>query len=70
MQAKLFYETQSDDRSIPLYLISQSQWNEGLTTLTAAERNYFALYQFKGKINESPYRVCIDEHTPKNLLSA
>ncbi|AWN75196.1 leucyl aminopeptidase family protein [Legionella anisa] len=51
MQAKLFYETQSD-RAIPLYLMSQSQWEEGLSILTSAEQNCLALHQFKGKIGD------------------
>ncbi|KTD65059.1 leucyl aminopeptidase family protein [Legionella shakespearei] len=48
MQADLFYETHSD-RAIPLYLISQMQWEEGMDTLTPMERNCFATRQFKGK---------------------
>ncbi|KTD53212.1 aminopeptidase [Legionella santicrucis] len=52
MQAKLFYETQSD-RAIPLYLISQGQWEEQSSKLTSAERNCFALHQFKGNIGDS-----------------
>ncbi|KTC92672.1 leucyl aminopeptidase family protein [Legionella cincinnatiensis] len=52
MQAKLFYETQSD-RAIPLYLMSQEQWEEQINILTAAERNCFALHQFKGNIGDS-----------------
>lgn len=51
MQAKLFYETQSN-RAIPLYLISQSQREEGLNMLTPAEQNCLALHQFKGKIGD------------------
>lgn len=51
MQAKLFYETEGG-RAIPLYLISQSQCEEALITLTAAEQNCFALQQFKGKIGD------------------
>ncbi|KTD40160.1 leucyl aminopeptidase family protein [Legionella parisiensis] len=52
MQAKLFYETQSD-RAIPLYLISQSQWEEGISILTPAEQNCLDLHQFKGKLGDS-----------------
>lgn len=48
MSADLFYKTQ-DSRVIPFYLVSQSQWEEGMETLTAAERNCFAVRQFKGK---------------------
>ena len=44
MQAKLFYETQSD-RAVPLYLMSQSQWEESRDLFTPAERNCFALEQ-------------------------
>lgn len=52
MQAKLFYESHND-RAIPLYLMSQGQWNEQSNTLTAAERNCFALHQFEGKAGDS-----------------
>ena len=52
MQAKLFYETQSDG-AIPLYLMSQSQREEESSMLTSAEQNCLALHQFKGKIGDS-----------------
>ena len=48
MHAELFYET-IVTRAIPLYLISQSQWEEGFEHFTAAERNCFTTRQFKGK---------------------
>ncbi|WP_454786000.1 leucyl aminopeptidase family protein [Legionella sp. WA2024007413] len=52
MQANLFYETQFE-RAIPLYLISQSQWEEELCILPPAIQNCLSLYQFKGKICDS-----------------
>ncbi|WP_131795149.1 leucyl aminopeptidase family protein [Fluoribacter gormanii] len=52
MQAKLFYETQGE-RAIPLYLISQGQWEEELSMLTPAVQNCLALHQFKGKIGDA-----------------
>ncbi|VEB39342.1 leucyl aminopeptidase family protein [Legionella cherrii] len=52
MQAKLFYETQSD-RAIPLYLMSQDQWAEGMSLFTPAEQNCLALHQFQGKLGDS-----------------
>ncbi|CAM2883232.1 leucyl aminopeptidase family protein [Legionella worsleiensis] len=51
MQADLFYETQND-RAIPLYLIAQNQWEEGMEHLSSLERNCFALRQFKGKLGD------------------
>lgn len=51
MHADLFYVT-SADQAIPLYLISQSQCDEGLDFLTSVERNCFALREFKGKTGE------------------
>ncbi len=51
MQAELFYET-SGDQAIPLYLIPQNQWEEGLDFLTSVERNCFTLREFKGKIGD------------------
>ncbi|WP_298622099.1 M17 family metallopeptidase [uncultured Legionella sp.] len=51
MQANLFYETHND-RAIPLYLVSQTQWEEGKETFSAAERNGFALRQFRGKLGD------------------
>ncbi|KTC90889.1 leucyl aminopeptidase family protein [Fluoribacter dumoffii] len=52
MQAKLFYETQSD-RAVPLHLISQDQCEERISMLASAEQNCLALHQFKGKIGDS-----------------
>lgn len=51
MNADLFYETRSV-RAIPFYLISQAQWDEGLEHLTAVERNYLTVRQFKGKTGD------------------
>jgi leucyl aminopeptidase len=51
MQADLFYETHSE-RAIPLYLISQTQWDEGTEAFSPVERNGFALRQFKGKLGD------------------
>jgi len=51
MHADLFFATR-DDRAVPLYLISQMQWEEGLDNLTAAERNFLATSQFKGKTGD------------------
>ncbi|MGL5742280.1 MAG: leucyl aminopeptidase family protein [Legionella sp.] len=51
MQAKLFYETQGDI-AIPLYLIAQNQWEDGIGVFTTAERNGFSLHQFKGKVGD------------------
>lgn len=51
MQADLFYEMHNE-RAIPLYLISQPQWEENVETFSSAERNGFALRQFKGKLGD------------------
>ncbi|MFT4059697.1 MAG: leucyl aminopeptidase family protein [Legionella sp.] len=51
MRAELFYDT-CNDRAIPLYLISQTQWDEGIDSFTSVERNGFALKEFKGKIGD------------------
>ncbi|MFI4963040.1 MAG: leucyl aminopeptidase family protein [Legionellales bacterium] len=51
MHADIFYETQIDN-AIPLYLISQSQWEEGIELLSAVERNCFATRQFKGSFGD------------------
>lgn len=51
MQADLFYEMRSE-RAIPLYLISQTQWDEGKEAFSPVERNGFALRQFKGKLGD------------------
>lgn len=51
MQADLFYET-SSSRAVPLYLIPQGQWEEGIERFTAIERNYFTIRQFKGKLGD------------------
>lgn len=51
MHGDLFLVTHCD-RAIPLYLISQTQWEESKDAFAAVERNYFAIRQFKGKIGD------------------
>lgn len=51
MQADLFYTTHSQ-RAIPLFLMSLNQWEEQVARLSAAERNCFAVRQFKGKLGD------------------
>lgn len=51
MHAKLFYDSYNE-RAIPLYLISQSQWEEGINGLTPEEYNNFLTKEFKGKTGE------------------
>lgn len=51
MQAHLFYQTHNS-QAIPLYLISQKQWEEKSLSLRSAESNYFALRRFKGKLGD------------------
>jgi leucyl aminopeptidase len=59
MHADLFYETQNE-RAIPLYLMSQLQWERGLESLTSAERNSFALRQFMGKLGDYCFIYNVD----------
>lgn len=51
MHAELFYETRSD-RAIPLYFISQAQWDKGIDSFAPVERNSFALREFKGRVGD------------------
>lgn len=51
MHAELFYET-CIEQAIPLYLISQVHWENGIDSLTPAERNCLALSEFKGGIGD------------------
>lgn len=51
MHAELFFKTRTE-RAIPLFLIPQSQWEEGIDLLTPAERNCLAQKEFKGKIGD------------------
>ncbi|MBA2648307.1 MAG: leucyl aminopeptidase family protein [Legionella sp.] len=51
MKADLFYET-GNEQAIPLYLLTQSQWEENLEPLTPFERNCFAQNDFKGKLGD------------------
>ncbi|KGP62165.1 hypothetical protein EP47_13610, partial [Legionella norrlandica] len=51
MQAQEFYKTRGD-RVVPIYFISQIQWEEGIENLTSVERNYFSIRQFKGKLGD------------------
>lgn len=51
MNAELFYQTHAK-KAVPIYFISQSQWNQEHETYSAVERTYFAARQFKGAIGE------------------
>lgn len=51
MQADLFYQTRCDN-AVPLYLISQSQWEEGIEILSSSEKNCFITRQFKGNLGD------------------
>ncbi len=51
MKADLFYETRNE-KAVPLYLMSESQWNENLEPLSASERNCFQSREFKGKLGD------------------
>ncbi|KTD40246.1 leucyl aminopeptidase family protein [Legionella parisiensis] len=51
MQAELFYTVDSL-HPVPLYLISQKQWEKQSSMLTTIERNYFMQTQFNGNIGE------------------
>jgi leucyl aminopeptidase len=52
MKADLFYEL-NNNHAIPLYLVSQSQWDELSLHCAPVERNYFALRHFKGLLSDS-----------------
>lgn len=51
MHVDLFYQVGQDSRAIPVYLVSQMLWEEGLE-LSHVERNCFAVRQFKGKLGD------------------
>jgi len=51
MQADLFYNIRCDS-AVPLYLISQIQWEEGIEAFTSNERNCFITHNFKGKLGD------------------
>ncbi|STX49832.1 aminopeptidase [Legionella hackeliae] len=65
MHANLFYET-STDKALPLVLISQKQWEQGVESLTPAERNFFSLQQFKAKAGE----ICLIMNSDGELVKA
>lgn len=52
MKAELFYAVEHQEKAIPVYLLSQSQWDKDKETFTVAERNYFIARQFKGALGE------------------
>lgn len=52
MQAKIFYETKSDN-AISLYFISKNQWEEDISKFTSLEQNSLSMHQFKGKLGDS-----------------
>jgi len=51
MQAELFYAARCET-AVPLYLISQGQWEEGIEILSASEKNCFTTRDFKGKLGD------------------
>ncbi len=51
MNADLFYVVDAP-KAIPLYLLSQAQWQETQYSFSTKERNYFAIRQFKGALGE------------------
>lgn len=51
MQAELFYATDYEN-ALPLYLISESQWEEGLELLSTVEKNSLSSKQFRGKLGD------------------
>lgn len=52
MIADLFYVT-SDAEAVPLYLISQAQWDERASDYSSVERNCLISREFKGKVGDS-----------------
>lgn len=64
MRADLFYETKTTG-AIPLFLVSQSDWEKKSETLSAVEQNAFSLRTFKGKLGD----YCFI-HNPDGLIEA
>lgn len=65
MQADLFYASQAD-QAVPLYLISEGQWKEGLEVLSNVERNCFIAQNFRGKLGE----FCLTHNANGQLAKA
>ncbi|WED42197.1 leucyl aminopeptidase family protein [Legionella cardiaca] len=65
MYAQMFYET-SPDKGTPLFLIDQTQWEQGIETRTPAENNFFSLQQFKARAGE----VCLITNSDGLLIKA
>lgn len=51
MNADRFYATHCNT-AVPLYLIPQSQWEEGVDVVSAVERNCFNTQEFTGKVGD------------------
>lgn len=51
MHAQLFYETRSD-KVVPIFLISQSQWEQETNSKSLVEGNFFSLQKFNAKAGE------------------
>jgi leucyl aminopeptidase len=54
MGAEMFYETHFVN-PIPIFLVTETQWEQSLLTLTTTERHCFATQQFTGKLRD----VCL-----------
>lgn len=62
MKASLFYEHQ-EALSIPLFLVSQAQWEHGVNEWSTQERHFFDVRQFKGLLGD-----CCVIHNAQGLV--
>jgi leucyl aminopeptidase len=62
MQAEVFYQGQADD-AVPLFLITQEEWDSGLNYFHLDEKSAFISQQFNGKTGD----ICVLAN-PKGLL--
>lgn len=69
MQADVFYKSRGD-RVVPVYLISQTQWEDGIEELTPVERNCFFVRQFKGKLGDHCFILNADGVIEKAFIGS
>lgn len=67
MQADLFYQSRCD-KAVPLYLVSQSQWEEGMEAFSTAEKNGLMTSQFRGLLGDFFLTYHVNGHLNKAYI--
>ncbi|KTC85893.1 leucyl aminopeptidase family protein [Legionella drozanskii] len=69
MPADMFYEIQSE-KAIPLFLVTETHWEQGLEALAPAERSCLLSREFTGKLGDYSLIHTADGHVSKAFIGA